>query len=470
MVAKNEQQFDNFHAQNKEKLSNFHKPQNPKKIKTIKISMNIQPLYKFPVQDGFDVRDVTELDFDIVPFFDELYINLDSIRGTQYRDDLDFQLNIRNNQLTQRTRSYTKIVFSGHKGSGKTIELGKYHKEINHPDRYFSIFIQLENETNLARFEPEDLFVMLIAKLIERCKKDRISIKDDYLDNIAEEWIQDVDLKTEVTDVFKHELNAKAGFGFKFFDFFNVGTGFKTVFGGESKTAKIIRRKVKQNTLGLIAQFNEILEELREELQTRHGYKDILFIMDGSEKIKQETYQYLFIENNHLIRNLNANCIFAIPINFFFAINASLAAGFFERSILPMIKVNEQSKKRLAEILTKRIDPKFFGDQVLDKIAEQSGGSVRQLLGITNRAIMDARGETITLQSLQQSLKLYGSFLNERLNTEETQILKDFYQQKIELKPADEITGRLLFSLALLKYNGHYKVNPILLPFINVTS
>ena len=427
---------------------------------------NTEPLYTFPVQNGFDVRDVTELDFDIVPYFDELYLNLDSIRGTKYRDDLDFQLNIDNNELTQRTKSYTKIVFSGHKGSGKTIELGKYHKTINDPNRYFSVFIQLENETNLARFEPEDLFVMLIAKLIERCQTEHISIKDDYLDNIAEEWIKDVDLKTEVTDVFKHELNASAGFGVKLFSFFNAKTGFKTVFGGESKTAKVIRRKVKQNTLGLIAQFNEILEELRAELKRNHGYKDILFIMDGSEKIKQETYQYLFIDNNHLLRNLNANCIFAIPINFFFAINASVAAGFFERSILPMIVVDEKSKKLLADILTKRISPTFFGDQVLDKIAEQSGGSFRQLLGITNRAIMDTKGKAITIESLEASLKLYGRFLYERLNTEETQLLKNFHKAQIELKPADEITGRLLFSLALLKYNGHYKVNPVIIPYL----
>jgi hypothetical protein len=116
--------------------------------------------FNYPVSDPFKARAVTEPTFEANIFTSNLYVNLDNTRGKEYLAKIKFDLGIGDDGSFHLTEEYVKLIFSGHIGSGKTIELKRLHHELNNPDKYFSIFISIEEELEISRFEPEDFYVL----------------------------------------------------------------------------------------------------------------------------------------------------------------------------------------------------------------------------------------------------------------------------------------------------------------------
>lgn len=427
---------------------------------------NKEIIYSFPIKDKFKVRDVSEPDFDIEEFQELLYVNLDAVRDNSYLDKFKYQLGIDENKLVRQTENFVKIIFSGYRGSGKTLELRNFQKEINAPERYLSIVVEIEKEVEVAKFQAEDFFVLMITKLVERLHEDKIVFDSKTLEEIQREWISEKTHEKKTKKKSSEEYSGEAGTEFKFFNLLKLGANLKSIFANETEEAITIRQKIEKNFTSLINQFNQALDEIRFGLiENPNTANDILFIFDGSEKISKKTYEDLFIDREFLINNLNLNMICAVPIYTFYNIHHKNALNSYFEATLPMIRVNEQSLTLLKEIITKRIDQELFFDQgVLDKIVQMSGGSIRQMLRIVNRAIIDTLGKRITLDSLSKTLKTLGDNMYESLKKEEKDILtqKTYLDSKGLPNIADENVWNLVFGLILFKYNGYIEINPLI--------
>jgi len=367
--------------------------------------------YEFPAKNKFHARSVTELDFEIDPMDSDIYVNLDMVRGKDYIEEIKYNLNIDEEKLQVTTDSFIKIIFSGHRGSGKTVELQRFQKNIDDSVRYFSVFIRIEKELEVASFQPEDLFIILMIKLIEKI----------------------------------HEGALKA------------------VFSSESKTLKTIRETIKKNPKYLIDKFNAVLDDLRITLNSNNNSKDILFILDGTEKIPYQIYRELFCENSYLIRSINANMIFSVPINSYFDIKGNPSSDFFQTYTLPMIPITNESMPLLKRIITKRIDADtFIDDESLDFCIQKSGGCIRQLLRIVNKSLIISRGMKITKQIAEKSANDLGRAMIEQFDSEHLSIMKQKQYHTADIKVLD-----LLFSLAVLKYNGDREINPLIKNYLD---
>ena len=107
---------------------------------------------------------------------------------------------------------------------------------------------------------------------------------------------------------------------------------------------------------------------------------------------------------------------------------------------------------------TKRIDETtFFDEGVLDKCIEKSGGCPRQLLRIVNKSLIESLGNKITLEKLNKALNKLGNDLKNPLDSEHLKVINNKTYNTADTKCLD-----LLFSLAILKYNGDYEINPLL--------
>lgn len=414
--------------------------------------------YEFPVIDKFQARDVTELDFTIEPTDETVYVNLDSVRDKSYIDQIKYNLNIEDNQLKKITDTFTKTIFSGHRGSGKSIELKRFHQSINKPDCYMSVHIDIEQEMEVGGFRSEDLFVILIAKLIERVHGEGLSFKSSSLDKIIKEWLSETTIQEELKKDFKLNLEGEISAGNSFFGFLKFKSALKSIFSASSTTSESIRRTIRKNPSNLIDQFNDILSELRETLSKSDKAKDILFIFDGTEKIPYGIYEALFVKDSYLIRGINANMIFSVPINSYYNIESNPAADFFQVYLLPMVKLTEESRLMLKQIISKRIDvDRFIEDDALSLCVNKSGGCIRQLIRIVNRAMIIALGGKIKIEIAEKSIHALGEEMKNLLKSEHIDILK---QKKFNT--ADAPVLDLLFSLAVLKYNGVRGINPLL--------
>ena len=422
---------------------------------------------KFPVTNKFDAKDVTELDYEVDLFKEGLYVNFDELRGTDFINELKLELHIEEdlnikdkNVLNSPTNQYVKIIFSGHRGCGKTTELKRLHNQINNEDCYFSIFISLEQETYLNKFQPEDLYALIIIKLVERLNDEGISFSSHELDAIAMQWFTTTEEIKKESEKDSKKAGVEAGIGVGFLKFLNLKASFKNDFAFENDFSTEVRRKIKSNPLEIIVRFNVVLNEIRKLIKEKNKGNDILFIIDGSEKMPFNIYQELCLKDSYLLRRINCNIIFSVPINAWYDIESS-TSDFFGRYLLPMIKVDDKSIPYLEKIITLRIaEDVFFEDKVLDYIAHYSGGCIRQLIQIVHKCIMVSLGAKITMEKAEKAVKELGQEMRDRLKTEHLKIIEDKDYQK-----ADTAVTDMLFSLALLKYNGTRDINPLLKPF-----
>ncbi len=416
--------------------------------------------YQFPVTDKYQAREVTDLEFDIRDYDPDLFVELETIRSENPFKNIDYDLNIDSdkNILARISDKYNKILFSGHRGCGKTLELNKYYNRINRPDNYFTIFIEIEKEMEISRFEASDIFILLLVSLIKKLNSEGIVIELNYLKDLITEWTSDEEIKNELSSSYKFEVGAETSAGANFFGFLKLSSFFKALFASESKIVKTIREKIKRNINILIDKFNFILNQVREKIKETNKGKDILFIIDGSEKIPFEKYKQIFIQDVYLIRSINVNMILSIPIHSCFDIKNNPSSEFFSVQLLPMIRLNNENKKKFGEIITKRIDETtFFDEGVLDKCIEKSGGCPRQLLRIVNKSLIESLGNKITLEKLNKALNKLGNDLKNPLDSEHLKVINNKTYNTADTKCLD-----LLFSLAILKYNGDYEINPLL--------
>lgn len=280
-------------------------------------------MYQFPETNKFRAREVLELDFDIreQDRARELYVELDEARGDAYREELLYLLSIDEDELKAGSDRYVKVIFSGHRGCGKSLELYRIHQYLNNPDRYVSLFIDMERELEIAHFQPEDFFVTIIVWLIDLVKKQELEVDLKPLNTLAEDWLNE---DHEVRKEWKEEqgeaasVEAKAGLGF--WDWLSFNVGIKSFFTGTSKISRTLRQQIRKEPLKLQAQLNSLIEQVRKEVVQKGKGRDLLLVFDGTEKIRYEIYKNLFVQDSFLIRELKVNLICAVPINAFYDI------------------------------------------------------------------------------------------------------------------------------------------------------
>ncbi len=418
------------------------------------------PDYHFPEKNKFAVRELLAPSFDIEPFWEKLYVNLDGVRGSRQREMIQFDLGMEGGELKSQMGEPVKIIFSGHMGCGKTTELRQLHQEINSPRAYLSVFIDFQENTSINQFEPEDFFVFLIAGLVERLEASSVPYNRSTFDRIAEEWLEESEVREELSKDYKFVHSGESSFWSS-----AMRGSLNDLLSSGSTTVRAIRRVIKTKTVELLQKLNEALNEVRLSVLQAGAGRDLLFIVDNSEKMHSEKYHALFIENPLLVGGLNATLICSVPIDSFYDIESSKLSNLYLPETLPMIRVNERSIDALKQVIAKRIDEDtFFETGVLDYFAQNSGGCLRQLFRLVGQAVRQTRGAKIPLEEAEKAAQKLGQELRERLSQRHMQVL-----QSGQYDTGDLEVRQMLYGLQLLKYNGdsHDIVpNPLLLPFL----
>jgi hypothetical protein len=415
------------------------------------------PDIEIPVQNKWDAIDVTQLNYVIEPVEEKGWVNLDAIRIADFRHALLELLQVENNKLDRPLRSSRKLLFSGHRGCGKTIELKRLSNELDHRDGYNVILIQMERSIPISTFKSEDFFILIITHFAAKLEK--LKIKSKLLEKLEKEWLQEKEIIEEVKDSYRADVASEAEVKLGFLGFAKLQSKLMALMSFNSSTAKILRQKVSANPLELNARFNEILQKARAELAVKaDAAKDFLFIIDGYEKAPLSTYRTLFYDNPFLIHTLDINALVSIPIDSYYSIAEAPSDIFSFKKTLPMVQIDDENKGRFGDIIRKRLDEEtFFEPEVLDYCVEMSGGCPRQLLQIVNHCLVHKDKARITRSVAEATCLALGQQLSDLLTNEHKEVLNSG-----QYNPANKLEREMLARLALLKYNGHFKINPIL--------
>lgn len=431
-----------------------------------------QDIYTFPEKNVFKAREALDTDFDIDAHDSGLYIDLDDVRilseEADYKENLYFMLNIdpNTNRLDTTANDYSKILFLGHRGCGKTTELRRIHQYLNDRQRYFAILIETEKELEINKMQAEDFFIIMVIKIIRQLKETGLGDATDCFDDLLKEWLSEIEVQEEITNTKGVEGSAAVkadtdgNFLMKALSIFKFEAEIKGTLARENKTTKTIRSKIKNNIIDFVVKFNNALAEVREYCTKSGEGRDLLFIIDGTEKSTFEFYEEVFQKNGHILRSLNVNLVTTLRLDAFYKLEGKPNLDFYQHVFVPMVTIKDSNKATLAQIITKRVDgDSFFEKDALDYFVKMSGGSLRQLLRLANQALLFSRGRKVDMARAEKTVKNAGEMLYHALSPEQKEILKS--DKWIDNWSHPEVSI-MLYAMALLKYNGKAEINPLI--------
>ena len=364
-----------------------------------------------------------------------------------------------------------KLFLSGHRGTGKTTELLKLKNEIDETTCFFTVFCDLsDEELDVNNIDFIDIIILILEKLTETLKERKIDIPKANIEpfyNWYEQRITEINNQTDESA----SIEVEGKVGINLFSLFSLVSKTKGKLSGSNSTKETIRKVFKNKFSDFSLKFNEFILDIKDYLLKNGISKDLLFIIDGFEKIGSlEDRKKILIDNSNKFVEIKANMIITLPIELFSEV--SRLKEFASHISFPLITLDKNSKQRFKEFIYKRIEKNLFdSEETVEKIISYGAGSPRETLKIISNAYIQAEGEIIDLKSVQDAQKSISEELMKYLDEKEISLLKQVYT-KTKIPFSDEL-AKLLIKKVLLDYEDglEREINPILLDnedFINL--
>lgn len=364
-----------------------------------------------------------------------------------------------------------KLFLSGHRGTGKTTELLKLKNEIDETTCFFSVFCDLsDEELDVNNIDFIDIIILILEKLTKTLDDKKIDIPKANIEPFYDWYEQRItEINNQTDESASIEVEGKAGIDL--FSLFSLVSKTKGKLSGSNSTKETIRKVFKNKFSDFSLKFNEFILDIKDYLLKNGISKDLLFFIDGFEKIGSlEDRKKILIDNSNKFVEIKANMIITLPIELFSEV--SRLKEFASHISFPLITLDNNSKERFIEFIYKRIEKNLFdSEQTVEKIIYYGAGSPRETLKIISNAYIQAEGEIIDLKSVQDAQKSISEELMKYLDEKEISLLKQVYT-KSKIPFSDEL-AKLLIKKVLLDYEDglEREINPILLDnqdFINL--
>jgi len=404
----------------------------------------------------------------IIGYFDPM-LSLDAAHDDWYVERPDSP-HLDMKALLLNTTTDCKILFSGHRGSGKTSTLNKLAADWEMKRRFFIVQFSIKDELNIADLTYTDLLVAMGARLYKVA--DEALRLNDKLKKELDEWSAEVSRVWSKTD--QAEAKVEAGIG----AFFLKATGMLKT-GYEEK--KEFRQNFEPRIPQLIAIVNRIIRAI--ETHPDAANQEVLLILEDLDKPTVELALDLFLNHGQALAEPQCKIIFTVPTSLLYSGKYNVVKqNFGEPYILPNFKIKEQSGERnesgwacMREIVERRLDKSLIESQALDFAVEMSGGVVRELVRIIQSAASRAlatNANSIGQQHVEQAVnKLRMEYSFTLTRQEYIDILKQVHKTKVLRYNDEKPLLDLLHNLFILQYPngpGWYGVNPIVHKLIGV--
>ncbi|WLE98618.1 MAG: hypothetical protein QTN59_07215 [Candidatus Electrothrix communis] len=349
-----------------------------------------------------------------------------------------------------------KLLFTGHRGSGKTTELLRLQKELEE-NSFFTIYMDVEEMLDLGSLSYLDVLVAMAKEVQAGLDQRKIPLPPVLLDSIAQwfnERIIEETKSREMTGGICTE--AKAGSEIPLFaKFFASITA--SVKAGSSQR-ETVRAVLKRELNVFMDRLNLLIDTAREKVQA-NGFQDIVLIVDGMEKMHYElnsegvsTHTDLFIRHAEQLRAPQCHIIYTVPVSL--AYDQNLGADFDDIHVLPMVRTDTDGIAKLIELVERRVDTQqvFSEPELLTRLVRASGGVVRDLMRLVRMAT-DTDADTIIAADVDYALKTLRNEYDRLIHSDDIPIFRRIRQER-RIQGGDEEAGRLLNLRLVLEYHN----------------
>jgi energy-coupling factor transporter ATP-binding protein EcfA2 len=371
----------------------------------------------------------------------------------------------------QKAEKFATILFTGHRGCGKSTELHRIEEKCKH--EYLTVFLDAIEETDINDLEYIDLYLTVIRRVELALRQIDIKFDRQLLQSV-ENWFKEITKETEESVGISIDTKAEASLQgeapflakllFKITGQIKNGTAQKT----------IVREKLIKEVTRMKSDINLLLGDgLRKLRKTFPHYKGFLVIVDNLENCPIEVSHKLFFDYAAQLQELHCTIVYTVPISILYS-PRGLNAAFGDPHIVPMVNIyqldrnkypleyKQQGLDAVAAIIEKRVDAQaiFATRDELIELVKASGGHVRQLIQLMQRACLTAQGrnhDKIQIDDVDYAIKqLQFSFERSTPKTYFAELAKIAITKEIQ---DDNIGQQMLFSSAVLEYNGSDRWN-----------
>ncbi|NKB67795.1 MAG: hypothetical protein GKR89_12095 [Candidatus Latescibacteria bacterium] len=358
--------------------------------------------------------------------------------------------------LLEDTDDPQKVLFTGHRGSGKTTELAKLVQELD--DSFMVMHYSVKSILNLFDLSYVDVVLSLGLELFKRATAENIPVNQVLLESI-------LDFTKEITRDVETGVKDQAEVGVSL----NLHVvKLSSKLATEDATREIVREKVSRRLSDLL----ENIELLSREVE-RHTGKRLLMVVEDLDKTDLDTATNLFYKHANSLLAPPVSVIYTFPIamrhhNDFMQIEMN----FPNLYILPNLKVRDRAGKPseegvdcLRRILTCRVTEGLFRDGALEALAALSGGIPRELIVLARQASLEARGaglESLEVAEIERAAQRKRTDYQLLLTSEQLRLLQ--LVQRHKRVENDTEHRALLHNLSALEYRNSgvwYDVHPL---------
>jgi len=421
--------------------------------------------------DAYNISNVLPLEGENLKKY---YYDLSEVRKTEAINSINFALTSAEPEKTQT------ILFTGHRGGGKTTELRRLQAKLK--EKYFIIYFMADDELDINDARYTDLYLVIIKQVEEQLRKEDIYLDKKLLNSFGD-WFKEITKENEKTVESSVRMEAGGQLGNQSSIPFLPKLWVKLLaqIKGSDKNKMIIRETLEKDISRLKADINALLRDGTRKLKQKDPQcKGILIIVDNLDRVPPNVGEHLFFDYAAQLQELDCNIIYTVPISVVYS--PKNVVNSFDQSphILPMVNIykfdsqkvdleyNDRHLKAMAKIIDKRVNTNilFESEQDLLEIAKASGGHVRQLMRIMRATCLTAgsRGHSkINSDDVDYAIKQEQFSFERVIPQKHYQTLAEVcLTKKLE---NNEISQKVLFNTSVLEYNGselwNY-VNPVI--------
>jgi hypothetical protein len=386
------------------------------------------------------------------------YVNLADVRKTKAIEGVNTILEL------QDPEDFTKILFTGHRGCGKSTELKRICSQWEQD--YRVIYLEANDETDINDAEYTDLYLIVIKQVEFALRQEGLKFDARLLRNF-EDWFKDVTEENERTVESSINVEAEASLtgGAPFLA--KLLVKLLAQIKGADKKKTTIRQILQRDISRLKTDINLLLKDAFEKIKSKYS-KGFLVIFDNLDRVQPNVGNHLFFDYASQLKELDCTIVYTVPISVLCSAK-NITNTFGEPHVVPMAGIYELVRDRcelayksaglekLKQIVAARIDIDrlFESEAEVLLLAKASGGHVRQLMQMLRSATQTAstdRHAKIQADDAEYAIKQQQFNFERFVPDEHYPLLAKVCLTKNITK--DETGQLMLFNTSVLEYNG----------------
>ncbi|MFM7405429.1 MAG: ATP-binding protein [Cuspidothrix sp.] len=397
---------------------------------------------------------------------EKYYVDLSAVRKTSAVDGVSTILDF------QEPANFSTILFTGHRGSGKSTELKRIQKIWE--QSYHVIYLEVNEETDINDANYTDLYLIVIKQVELALRKLGLNF-DQKLLNSFEVWFEEITKENEESVEKSVNIDAEASLqgGAPFIA--KLMVKLLAQIKGSDKQKTTIRQTLEKDISRLKTDINLLLDDAYVKLRKKYPeFKGLLIIFDNLDRIPPGVADHLFFEYAAQLQELHCTIIYTVPISVLCSPKNPLSLFDGNPHIVPMVNIyqldrnipnldyNQLGLDAIASLLEKRvdIDAVFNSRGELLELAKASGGHVRQLMQMMRSACQTAstkKHPKILAEDVIYAIKQQQFSFERFIPNDHYPLLAEVCINKDVSK--DDIGQLMLFNTSVLEYNGDNRWN-----------